>query len=215
MVKVLIVDDQVILRESIKFMIEQDIEIQVVGYAGNGQEALELCGDLNPDLVLMDIMMPVCDGVEGTRLIKSKYSEIKIIILTTFSDDIHISKALQYGASGYVLKDIKPLELILTIKSVARGLGIIHQNVFSNVVRQFNPPEETYTPSTVNEYGELSEKEIRIIRMIVDGQNNREIAELLYLSEGSVKNAVSAILTKLNLKDRTQLAVFAVKNNLV
>ena len=125
MIKVLIVDDQIILRESLKFIIEQDTDINVVGLAGNGAEAFSLCGKLKPDVVLMDIMMPDCDGVEGTRLIKSKYESIKVIILTTFNDEKNVSRAIKSGADGYVLKDISPEQLILAIKSVFNGFSIM------------------------------------------------------------------------------------------
>ncbi|MCX7708591.1 MAG: response regulator transcription factor [Clostridia bacterium] len=215
MIKVVIADDQVILRESLKFIVEQDPEIEVVGCAGNGREALKQCDQLIPNIVLMDIMMPGCDGVEGTRLIKEKYSSIKVLILTTFNDDENISKALKNGADGYILKDIKPEELILAIKSVARGLGIIHKNAMSSVVKQFNSNQETGTQKDLNINVELTEREIGIIKLIVDGNNNKEIASELFLTEGSVKNIITGILAKLKLKDRTQLAVFAVKNNLV
>src|SRR5690554_2342466 len=127
MIKVLIVDDQIILRESLKFIIEQDKDINVIGLAGNGKEAFSLCEQLNPDVVLMDIMMPKCDGVEGTRLIKSKYKEIKVIILTTFNDEGNVTRAIKNGADGYVLKDISPDQLILTVKSVFKGYSIMHQ----------------------------------------------------------------------------------------
>ncbi|MCX7745516.1 MAG: response regulator transcription factor [Clostridia bacterium] len=215
MIRVIIVDDQVILRESLKFIVEQDDEIEVIGLAGDGNEALEMCGKLKPDVVLMDIMMPNCNGVEGTALIKNTYKDIKVLILTTFSDTENISSALKNGADGYVLKDIKPDELILAIKSVAQGLGVIHPNAFNTVVKQFDTPGiKVVNPLNSIDLG-LSSKDIDIIRLIVGGKNNKEIATELFLSEGNIKNSVAAILDKLKLKDRTQLAVFAVKNNIV
>lgn len=215
MIKVVLVDDQVILRESLKFIIEQDSEIEVVGSAGDGREALKLCDRLLPNLVLMDIMMPGCDGVEGTRLIKEKYSSIKVIILTTFNDDDNISKALKNGADGYVLKDIKPDELILAIKSAAKGLGVIHKNAMTSVVRHFGTGNAVPGPKEPGPDLDLTPREASIIKLIVDGNNNKEIAAALYLTEGSVKNIITGILAKLKMKDRTQLAVYAVKNNLV
>lgn len=210
MLKVLMVDDQIILRESLKFIIEQDNEIEVIGSAGNGMEALELCKKEAPDLILMDIMMPICDGVEGTKLIKELNPSIKVLILTTFNDTENVSKALQNGADGYILKNVKPDELILAIKSTAKGLTILHKNTFDTFLNQSkikqNKLELNFT---------LSEQEIKIISLIVDGKSNKEISDDLHFAEGSIKNIISSILNKLKLRDRTQLAVFAVKNNLV
>lgn len=215
MIKVVIVDDQVILRESLKFIVEQDSEIEVAGCAGNGREALKLCDQLLPNIVLMDIMMPGCDGVEGTRLIKEKYSSIKVLILTTFNDDENIKKALKNGADGYILKDIKPDELILAVKSVAKGLGIIHRDAMNSVVKQIDSNNDIQEHKDAVMDVDLTEREISIIKLIVDGSSNREIALTLYLTEGSVKNIITGILAKLKLKDRTQLAVYAVKNNII
>ena len=216
MIKVVIVDDQGILRESLKFIVEQDPEIKGIGLGGNGKEAFELCSSLNPDLVLMDIMMPGCDGVEGTKLIKSKFSHIKVIILTTFNDEENISKAIKNGANGYVLKDIKPDELILAVKSVSKGFSIMHHTALDTVAKQIdNRNNSTNVKRNQKVEINLTERELSIVKLIVDGKSNREIASSIYITEGSVKNIITNILEKLNLKDRTQLAVFAVKNNIV
>jgi len=213
MIRVMLVDDQTMLRQGLKFIIEQDSNIEVVGLAGNGKEAFKLCGELSPDVVLMDIMMPECDGVEGTRLIKSKYPNIKVIILTTFNDDENIKSALKNGAAGYILKDLDPDDLILAIKSVAKGMNIMHSDVFDSVVKSVNEEEviSQKTESSVH----LTEREISVIKLIVDGRSNKEIAAIIFITEGSVKNVVTGILEKTGLKDRTQLAVYAVKNHLV
>ncbi|MCX7922805.1 MAG: response regulator transcription factor [Clostridia bacterium] len=217
MLKIVIVDDQVIFRESLKFIVEQDSEMKVMGCGGNGKEALRLCDQYRPDLVLMDIMMPEYNGVEGTRLIKEKYKDIKIVILTTFNDEENVSQALKYGADGYILKDIKPEELILTIKGVASGLNIIHKSTFDNVVKQFNETEPTAASvGTENSViAEFTEREIEMIRLIAAGKSNKEIAAKLFLTEGSVKNIITTMLRKLNLEDRIQLVVLAVKMGLV
>lgn len=212
MIKVLIVDDQVILRDSLKFMIEQDEEIEVTGTAGNGREALLACDKSMPHVVLMDIMMPGFDGVEGTKLIKEKYSSVKIVILTTFNDDENVAKALDNGADGYLLKDIKPDEIILAIKSVHKGLNILNKNTFSNITNKIKPAKIDFDKN--NEIS-FTDREITIIREIVEGKSNREIASKLFLTEGTVKNIITGILSKKNFKDRTQLAVFAVKKNIV
>lgn len=214
-IKTVIVDDEIILRESLKRLIEMDEEISVVGCGGNGLEALELCQRLNPDVVLMDIVMPDCNGIDGTLLIKEKFPMVKVIILTTFDDDKNIAKALQNGADGYVLKMITPDDLILAIKSVAKGMSIMHRKVLNSVARQFDPINPSEPPINSSIPSQLTPREIELIRMIVDGKSNKEIAAEFFLAEGSVKNLVTSVLEKLNLKDRTQLAVFAVKNRLV
>ena len=213
-IKVIVADDQPIIREGIKFVIEQDKDIKVTGCAASGREALELCSRFSPDLVLMDLKMPGCDGVEGTRLIKNKYPSIKVIILTTFSEDENIAKALSNGADGYVLKDIKPEGLIMTIKSTLNGLRTVDQYVYDVVLKEFNKSDMAYEmPKNLNII--LTDRELKIIRMIVFGKSNKEIASSIYLSEGRTKNIITGILKKLKIKDRVQLAIFAAKNNLI
>lgn len=214
MIRVVIADDQVILRESLKFIIEQDPGIKVVGCAGNGSEALELCDTHKPDIVLMDIIMPGCDGIEGTKQIKARYSDlIKVIILTTFNEDEKVSRALANGADGYILKDVLPEELVTAIKSTARGFGIFDQSAVKTVMKK----AEMLTSLTYEKNGlhsDLTERERKIIKMIVAGKTNREIALELNFTEGTVKNIITGILNELKLRDRTQLAVFAIRNNL-
>ena len=215
MIRVIIADDSSILRNGLKAIVEQDDEIEVVGCAENGKAALELCDKLSPNLVLMDIRMPICDGVEATKLVKSKYSSIKVIILTTFDDEEYISAALNNGANGYVLKDISDKDLMRTIKSTANGLSIIHQNVFNSIINQNALNKKTNNPEITSLIVKLTDREKDIIRLIVDGKDNKDIAAELYIVEGTARNMVSAILDKLQVKDRTQLAVFAIKNNIV
>lgn len=212
MIKLILVDDMVIFRESLKFIMEHDSEIEVVGCAGNGKEAAELCAQLSPDLVLMDLMMPECDGVEGTKLIKDINEKIKVLILTTFNDNLNVSGALKNGADGYILKEVKPDELIMAVKSAARGFNIIHKSAFSSVVDKLTSTEEKQEKK-IDIF--LSEKEKAIIELIIDGKSNKEIASALCFAEGSIKNTITGILNKLGLKDRTQLAIFVLKNNLI
>jgi DNA-binding NarL/FixJ family response regulator len=216
LIKVLIADDQVILRESLKFIIEQDKEITVIGFAGNGKEALKQAQHLMPDLVLMDIMMPVCDGVEGTRLIKEMDKNIKVVILTTFNDDENVSKALENGADGYVLKDIRPEELVMAIKSTIKGLRVMHEDVFSNVVNELKAANgKKASESRIKSLIELDDREMLIIRLVAEGKGNKEIAGTLSLTEGSLKNLITVILRKLNLQDRIHLVIYAVKTGIV
>ena len=215
MLNVLIADDQAIIRDGIKLIIEQDSEIKVIGRANNGKEAFELCAVLLPDVVLMDLVMPLHDGIEGTRLIKEKYKQIKVVILTTYAKEKNIYGALQNGADGYVFKDMESDELILAIKGIAKGLKVIHENAYSSVFKHMINFNSSYGSQENAPHLNLTDRELNIIKLIVYGKSYKEISSALFLSEGSVRNAVSALLTKLDLKDRVQLAVFAVKNNIV
>ena len=215
MIKVVLADDQLLFREGIKKILEQDGDITVVGCAENGKEALKLSEQFSPDVVLMDIEMPVCDGVEGTRLIKSKCMRTKVVMLTVFNDDEKIQNALNYGADGYMLKDINQEKLILTVKSVAAGLGVMHRDTFSNIIKKVNSHTKISIIENKGLKLDLSDRELSVIKLIVDGKSNCEIANTIYLTEGSVRNIISGILKKLNLKDRTQLGILAVKSGIV
>lgn len=213
MPRILLVDDSEILVQSLKIILEQDPELKVTGTANNGIEALELCEKLSPDIVLMDIRMPVCNGVEGTKLIKEKYPSVKVLILTTFDDQEYIKQAIQNGADGYVLKDINDQDLLATLKSTANGFSIIQETVFRTLKTQMKPLEEENPDLLKNFDYNLSKRERDIIGLIIRGFSNKQIAAKLDFSEGTVRNIISGIFTKLKLNDRTQLAVFAIKSN--
>ncbi len=212
MVKVIIVKDMDILRESLKYMIESDSEMEVVGLACNGQEAYELCKEHHPDIVLMDIKMPGCDGFEGTKLIKSSFPNIKVLILTTFEDEKSVFDAISCGVDGYITKDILPHQLQQSIKSVILGLGIVKRNIMSSVVK--NSDSNTQKDMDIDALN-LTDKEKTLIRLVVEGKSYRDMGKETCLSEGYIRNMVSDIIIKLKLKDRVQLAVFAVKNKIV
>jgi DNA-binding NarL/FixJ family response regulator len=211
LIKVIIVDDVVILRNGLKILIEQDPDIQVVACCGNGLDAVDICKQHSPDVVLMDIRMPVCDGVEGTKLIKKMNSTIKIIILTIIEDAEKIAEAIKNGADGVLFKDIQQNNLISAIKSTMDGLNIIQQSIFDNI----KPRRVEIAANESNNKIHLTEREKDIIRLIVDGKSNREIALTLNLAEGSIRNAITIILDKFSLKGRTQLAIFMIKNDLL
>lgn len=213
MIKLLIADDSMILRNGLKTIIEQDNEIEVVGIAENGSEAYEKCKELHPDVVLMDIRMPECNGVEGTALIKEMDENIKIIILTTFDDNDTISKAIENGADAYVLKDIKDEDLIRTIKGSVNGFNIIQRSVYNSIKQGYKKTEISL--ANKEQVEGITKRELEIIKLIVDGYDNKSIAATLHIAEGTVRNTISLILNKLNLKDRTQLAVFAIRNDIV
>lgn len=209
MIKVLIADDVEILRRGLEAVLSQDSEISVVGQAANGKEALELCIKRSPDVVLMDMRMPSFDGEYGTRQIKTHFPNIKVLVLTTFDDSETVQKAVACGADGYILKELENEKIINAVKTVYGGINVFGASVFSSL-KQAIPASQ---PSTAG--FELSERDRELMTLICEGCDNREIAAKLFLAEGTVRNNISRLLEKLGLKDRTQLAVFAVKNNLV
>lgn len=217
MVTVLIADDCIPFREGIKFLIERDQSIKVVGCANDGFEAFELNRECKPDIVLMNIKMPNYDGIKGLELIKTTSIKTKVIMLTTFYDAVNITKALKSGADGYILKDVHPNELISSIKSTAKGLRVVDKNIYETIIKhfdQYNELENTTKFKKLMAMG-MNETEIMIIKLIVQGKSNKEISLDISLSEGRVKNIVSSILSRLELNDRTQLAVFAIQNKML
>jgi DNA-binding NarL/FixJ family response regulator len=218
MIKIIIADDQRLLRESFRNIIENNSDMKVVACATNGKEAYDLCQEHNPDVVLMDISMPVCSGTEATKLIKVKYPTIKVLILTASDDEEDVSEALSNGADGYILKNIGTEELILSIKSASLGFEIIHKDIFKSLSINIKKDKCKTGDKTIKIDDisvTLSDRELKVIEMIVDGKDNKEIGKSLFIAEGTVKNTITEIISKLQVKDRTQLAVFAVKNNFV
>ena len=171
-----------------------------------------------PDVVLMDLSMPICNGTESTKLIKSEFPSVKVLILTASNDKADVTDAISNGADGYVLKDISTEELILSIKSTSLGLGIITKDILNPIILNMGKENKKSKKKNVNIAGiniSLTERELKIVSLIVDGKDNKEIGAFLFIAEGTVKNIITEIISKLQLKDRTQLAVYAVKNGLV
>lgn len=214
MIKVLLADDQELIRQSLSFVMSKQEDIEMVGTAANGCEALELVEEKQPDVVLLDIRMPEMDGVECTRRIKQEFPGIKVIILTTFDDDDYVFDALRYGASGYLLKGVSVDGLTNAVREAARGGSIIAPDVASKVLQMFSRMAQGDVQVRVNKKNalELTKMERQVIREVGCGLSNKEIAGRLYLSEGTVRNYISSILRKLELRDRTQLAIWAVQN---
>lgn len=206
-IKVMLVDDEQLIRSGLKIMLETYPDIEVIHQAGNGREAFECCKIEVPDVVLMDIRMPVSTGIEGTKLIKEAYPEVKIVMVTTFQDTEYIVEAMQYGASGYLLKDSSYEAIYDGIKVALSGKVVMDVTVSEKLVMQPKVPT-TIEKTDISSFG-LTEREIELIRLVSQGLNNKEISEALFLSEGTVKNNISTILSKLALRDRTQLVIFA------
>lgn len=217
MIKVVIVDDDPFIRESLKVLVGLDAEIEVAGCAGDGAEALKLLQGLTPvaDVVLMDIRMPGCDGVEGTRRIKAAFPQVSVLMLTTFDDDEYIIEALRGGASGYLLKNIPPDRIIQGIKTVHQGSMLIHPDIARKMAGFLQSAAPAALPvrehPSLESYG-LTKAEQGIVASISEGLTNKEIAAKLFLSEGTVKNYITDILSKLGLRDRTQIAIFYLKS---
>ncbi|MFB4323275.1 response regulator transcription factor [Priestia sp. BR_2] len=212
MISVLIADDDPFIRESLKLLVGMDPDIEVSAVAEHGEEALSLLMDgLHADVVLMDIRMPVCDGVEGTRRIRERYPGVRVLMLTTFDDDDYIVEALRNGASGYLLKNIPPDRIIQGIKTVHDGNMLIHPDIARKLTGMLRPTPQPVPRSAELEQFGLTPAEKKVVALIAEGLSNKEIAAQLYLSEGTVKNYVTDILGKLNLRDRTQIAIFYLK----
>lgn len=215
MIKVLLADDQDILVEGLKLILGREEDIEICGTASNGRKAWEACKWNRPDIVLMDIQMPEVSGVEATAMIKRDFPEVKIIVLTTFNDDEYIYEALKNGASGYLLKDASPAEIAGAVRTVYGGGALIQSEVAVKVLDRFSELARNNQKRNADPRTELlTDRERDICRLVAEGKNNSEIAGQLYLSEGTVKNHITKVLIKLDLRDRTQLAVFTIKNDL-
>jgi DNA-binding NarL/FixJ family response regulator len=206
MINILLVDDQNLIRQGLKALLELEPDLQIVGEAENGQLAIDLVQTLQPDVVLMDIRMPVMDGVMATRQICQQFPNTNILILTTFDDDNYVATAIKYGAKGYLLKDTPSEEIAAAIRAVDLGYTHLAPGMIAKVMSgQVDKPPATLP----RELTELTPRELEVLKLIAIGANNREIAGKLYISEGTVKNHVTNLLNRLNLRDRTQAAILA------
>lgn len=210
MVSILLAEDQALVRQGLKMMIETDSELQVNGEAENGRKAIELCEDNHFDLAILDIRMPEMTGLEAMRVIKKQWPDMKILILTTFNDEDYAMEALKNGANGYMLKDADAKELIRSIQSCLQGGLAIEDQVAAKVLPVLIQNESQGEIDPI-----LTKRELDIIISVGQGLSNKEISEELFLSIGTVKNNISNILDKLELRDRTQLAIYAIRHNIV
>jgi DNA-binding NarL/FixJ family response regulator len=209
-VKIMIVEDQVIVRKGLRMIVEQDEQFSVVAEAGNGIEAIGMMEIYNIDLILLDIRMPEMNGIQATKIIKQRWPEVKILVLTTFNDDEAAMETLKDGVNGFMLKTSEPDKLIQAVHSCLQGGLVLHEEVAAKMVPRLlkkRSKEPVHVPLTVREF--------EIVRLVGEGKTNKEIAGQLYLSIGTVKNHLTQILQQLELRDRTQLAIYAVRNDLV
>lgn len=205
MIKMIIADDQAIVREGLSLVLGFDDEIEIVYQAQNGQEVLNYLADHNCDIVLMDIKMPILNGVDATKLVHQTYPDVKILILTTFNDYEYIFQALKNGANGYLLKDTDSKELIADVKKIFNNEAIIGSQISDSLVAglQSNLQQDMIAS--------LTPRELEIARAIADGKSNKEISTMLFLSEGTIKNYITNIFEKLQLSNRTEVALFIKK----
>lgn len=211
MTQILLVDDQQLFIESLASVLENiDEQFSICGIASNGEEAIALLEECFPDIILMDVRMPVMDGVKATRLIKTRFPQLPILMLTTFEDDQYVREALSHGATGYLLKHISPQELSVSIKAALSGAVLIDPRILPKLVQKFqNPREEESYPDWLDL---LSRKEKQVLGLIVRGHTNSEIAEIAHIAEQTVRNYVSKIYEKLEVRDRVQAIQLARKS---
>ena len=210
-IRLIIADDEMLIRTGLKIMLEASGNVEVLALAENGRAAFEACTMHRPDVVLMDIRMPESNGIEGTKLIKEAFPEVKVLIVTTFQDTEYIVEAVQNGASGYLLKDSSPDAILDGIKVALSG-KVVMDTVISEALLT-NTSVEKEERFDAEKWG-LTTREVELIAQVAKGLSNKEIAQTLFLSEGTVKNNISTILSKLELRDRTQLVIFAYDNKL-
>ena len=209
--RVIICDDQAIVRDGLELLLNLERDIEVVGLAQDGAEAVELVAQHQPDLILMDLKMPGMNGIEATRQIRAHYPEVKVLVLTTYDDDEWVFDAIRAGAAGYLLKDTPRAEVIKAVRGTVAGQSFVDPQVTGKLLRQVASQQEH--PATLIT-DKLTEREEDVVRLLAKGLTNADIAARLYLSEGTVRNHVSAILAKLGVSDRTQAAVIAIQHGL-
>ena len=214
MINVILVDDQEIVREGIKMILSLDEEINIIKEAENGRKLLDVLseGPL-PDVILMDVRMPIMNGVEAAKIVKEKYKDMKVIILTTFNEDEYIFEGIKNGVDGYILKDAGSDYIIKAIKTAYNGNMLLDPEVTAKIVRAYNSiSTDKQTPTQINEYKKklerLTQRELEVAKLVAQGKSNKEICHILFLTEGTVKNYLTKIFEKLELTSRTELALF-------
>lgn len=213
-IKLLLADDHTMVRRGLQVFLSTQTDLELIGEASTGQETLEKVAILQPDIVLMDINMPGINGIEATKQIKLLHAQVKVIILTSFSDQDHVLPALRSGAKGYLLKDVEPEDLAQAIRRVYQGKVELHPDIAEQLVNQYAESDQTAFPPNDGSIYELTKRELDVLRLIASGKSNRSIAEELCITEKTVKTHVSHVLSKLGMSDRTQAAIYAIKHGL-
>jgi DNA-binding NarL/FixJ family response regulator len=203
MIRVLLTDDQILFRQGLASLLSLESDLEIVGQANHGQEAIALASTLHPHVILMDVRMPICDGVTATREIHQQFPKIRILVLTTFDEDDYVWRSLQAGAAGYILKNTPSEQVAAAIRTVHQGHSQLGPTIAQKVFAQIQPP--TIQPNL----NAFSDRELEVLKHLAQGMSNREIAESLFLSEGTIKNHITRILNQLGLRDRTQAALWA------
>ncbi|MGE7919902.1 response regulator [Viridibacillus sp. NPDC093762] len=209
MIRVLIADDHHVVRRGLLFFLKTQKDIEVIGEAQNGKEAVALTSELRPDIVLMDLVMPELDGIQATKRIKAKFPETQVLMLTSFSDSDHVIPAIEAGAAGYQLKDIEPDELVTSIRRIMAGENTLHPQATTQLIKSREMQEDL--PHMKHA---LTPRERDVLAELTKGKSNREIASSLFVTEKTVKTHISNIFSKLEVQDRTQAALYAVKHGL-
>lgn len=210
-ITIIIVDDHAVVRQGVRALLETQLDMQIAGEAASGEEAVALCAEHAPDVMVMDLLMPGDNGVEATRRIKEISPRTQVVVLTSYHDDEHILPAIRAGALSYLLKDISPGELLEAVRRAGRGEVTLHPRVAAQMMRLVGGRR----PAEPNPVADLSARELEVLRLIANGSSNAVIAEALFISEKTVKSHVSNILSKLHLADRTQVAVYAWRKGIV
>jgi DNA-binding NarL/FixJ family response regulator len=213
MIRVLIADDQAIARQGLQVILSVEADIEVVGLAKDGQEAVELAEKLQPDLVLMDLKMPKLNGVQATKAIKEKFPTIAVLVLTTYDMDDWVANAIRSGANGYLLKDTPPQDIVNAIRGTVQGKSYVDPNVAGKVLQHMQQNPVARSKLELSEA--LTERELDVLKLLAKGLSNQEIAESLHLSEGTVRNYLSTLFSKLGVSDRTKAAVLAIQHGLI
>ena len=214
MLRILLVDDHVLFRKGLTALLGCRPDIQIVGEARDGLEAIDAAREFLPDVILMDVNMPRCDGLEATRRIKREMPHVKIVILTVSDDDQHLFEAIKSGAQGYLLKDLEPFQLYALLESISRGEAPLSGAIAAKILKEFSRPSGAAS-QVAEVIDELTPRETQILQLVAEGKSNKDIADELVISENTVKIHIRNILEKLHLKNRIQAAVYAVSQGLI
>ncbi len=216
MINVLLVEDQALVRSGLRALLDQEADITVVGEASDGEEAIRMAAELQPDLVLMDIKLPKVDGIEATRRIKESHASVEVLVLSAFEDDESVFQAIQAGASGYVLKDITPVNLVRAIRAVRAGMSAVHPGITRRLLERISLMSRARTPGAAQIHSDgLTDREVEILVGISKGASSRELAAKIFVSESTVKSHLRTIYRKIGVRDRSQAVAYAIRKGFV